>query len=60
MWSKLSSFSLQSIQKNPGFLSLRRIEAARNIASTVASSSNKVFLDANQLLLNVDEYQPNK
>jgi len=43
----------QAVQKNPGFLNLRRIDAARNIAGTISQSSNKVFLDANSLMLDV-------
>lgn len=34
------------------FLQLRRLEAAREIAQTVANSSNRVMLDADSLLLN--------
>jgi prohibitin 2 len=45
----------ESIQQNPAFLTLRKIEAAREIAGTVASSSNRVFLDADSLLLNLSE-----
>merc|ERR1712086_1023678 len=44
-----------AIKDNPGFLELRKIEAAREIASTIASSSNKVFLEAGSLLLNVQD-----
>lgn len=45
----------KAIQQNPAFLTLRRIEAAREIAGTVASSSNRVFLSADSLLLNLGE-----
>jgi prohibitin 2 len=44
----------QALASNPAFLSLRRIEAAREIAATVASSANRVFLNADSLLLNLD------
>eukprot|EP00053_Salpingoeca_punica_P007005 m.64924 g.64924 ORF g.64924 m.64924 type:complete len:294 (-) comp13957_c1_seq1:263-1144(-) len=44
----------KAVQENPGFLQLKKIEAAREIANVVANSSNRVFLDANSLLLNVD------
>lgn len=47
----------EAIRQNPGFLQLRRIDAAREIAATVANSTNRVYLDSNQLLLNVDEFQ---
>ncbi|KAK9915078.1 hypothetical protein WJX75_004457 [Coccomyxa subellipsoidea] len=43
-----------AIQQNPAFLTLRKIEAARDIASTIASSSNRVLLNADSLLLNLD------
>lgn len=43
----------QSVKKNPGFLNLRRIDAARDIADIVSSSGNKVYLNADSLLLNL-------
>lgn len=46
----------EAIAQNPGFLQLRRIDAAREIATTLSQSSNRVFLDSNQLLLNVDNF----
>lgn len=42
-----------SVKNNPGFMSLRRIEAAQEIATTVARSGNKVYLNADSLLLNL-------
>lgn len=45
----------QAIQQNPAFLTLRKIEAARDIASTIAHSANRVFLNADSLLLNLGE-----
>lgn len=44
-----------AVQQNPAFLTLRKIEAAREIASTVAASNNRVFLSADSLLLNLGE-----
>jgi len=44
-----------AMRQNKGFLSLRRLEAARDIASILAQSDNKVMLDAQTLLLNVTE-----
>jgi prohibitin 2 len=44
-----------AIQQNPAFLTLRKIEAAREIAATIASSANRVFLNADSLLLNLGE-----
>ena len=43
----------EAMAKNPAFLQLRRTEAAREIANTIAKSQNKVILDANALLLNL-------
>lgn len=42
-----------AVRKNPGFMKLRRIDAARDIADIVAKSSNKVYLNADSLLLNL-------
>ena len=43
----------QAVKKNPGFMKLRRIDAARDIADVVAKSGNKVYLSADSLLLNL-------
>jgi len=43
----------RAIANNPGFLELRRIDAARNVASTMSKSANRVFLDSNTLMLNL-------
>ncbi len=40
------------MRQNKGFLELRRLEAAREIASTLANSGNKIMLDSESLLLN--------
>jgi prohibitin 2 len=45
----------QAIANNPAFITLRRIEAAREIAHTIANSANKVFLNSDDLLLNLQE-----
>lgn len=42
-----------SIKNNPGFIQLRRIEAAKEIAEVVNKSPNKLFLSADSLMLNV-------
>lgn len=42
-----------AIKNNPGFVQLRRIEAAKEIATTVSQSSNKIYLSADTLLLNL-------
>ncbi|KAJ8510557.1 hypothetical protein OPV22_000991 [Ensete ventricosum] len=45
----------QSIANNPAFLALRQIEAAREIAHTIANSSNRVFLQSDDLLLHLQD-----
>ena len=37
---------------NPSFMTLRKIDAARDIAQTVSKSANRVYLNADNLLLN--------
>ncbi|RCH91180.1 prohibitin subunit [Rhizopus azygosporus] len=44
----------EAIKNKPGFLELKRIEAAREIASIISRSGNKVMLDADTLLLNIN------
>jgi prohibitin 2 len=41
------------MKKSPAFIQLRRIEAARDIATALATSRNKAYLDAETLLLNL-------
>lgn len=45
----------QAIANNPAFITLRKIEAAREIAHTISNSANKVFLHSDDLLLNLQE-----
>jgi len=45
----------EAIASNPAFLTLRRIEAARSIAATIANSQNRVMLSADSLLLNLQD-----
>jgi len=45
-----------AMKENPGFLQLRRIEAAREIANVVSKSANSVFLEAGTLLLNLGSH----
>ncbi|XP_059426178.1 prohibitin-2-like [Carassius carassius] len=45
----------KAVTKNPGYLKLRRIRAAQNIAKTVAASQNRVFLSADSLVLNLQD-----
>jgi len=43
----------KAVKKNPGFMKLRRIDAARDIADIVSKSGNKIYLNADSLLLNL-------
>lgn len=45
----------QAISSNPAFITLRKIEAAREIAHTISNSANKVYLNSDDLLLNLQE-----
>jgi hypothetical protein len=45
----------KAIANKPAFLALRQIEAAREIANTMATSNNRVFLDSNDLLLGLQQ-----
>ena len=42
----------EAVRQNKGFIQLRKMEAAREIAHTVANGGIKVMLDADSLLLN--------
>jgi len=39
--------------RSPAFLDLRRIEAAREIATIMAKSRNRIFLESDTLLMNL-------
>lgn len=43
----------EAIAKNPGYLKLRKIRAAQQIARTMARSQNTVYLNASSLMLNI-------
>ncbi|XP_059277001.1 prohibitin-1, mitochondrial-like [Lycium ferocissimum] len=45
----------EAIANNPAFITLRKIEAARDIANTISNSANKVYLSADDLLLNLQD-----
>ncbi|KAK6927592.1 Band 7 domain [Dillenia turbinata] len=45
----------EAIAKNPAFLTLRKIENAREIAKKIATSANKVYLKSDDLLLNLQD-----
>lgn len=43
----------QAISTNPAFITLRKIEASREIAQTISYGSNKAILNSDDLLLNL-------
>ena len=45
----------RAIQNNPGFVQLRRIDAAKAVATSIAESQNAVYLPAEALMLNLAE-----
>ena len=49
----------EAIANNPSFITLRKIEAAREIAGTISNSANRVFLNSDDLLLNLQEMDLN-
>jgi len=45
----------KAIANNPGFVQLRRIDAAKAVANSIAESSNSVYLPSDALMLNLQE-----
>ncbi|KAK9942326.1 hypothetical protein M0R45_007997 [Rubus argutus] len=45
----------EAIANNPAFITLRKIEAAREIANTISNAANKVYLSSDDLLLNLQD-----
>lgn len=45
----------EAVRDNPGYLQLRKLEAAREIAGTLSKSTNRLYLDGQSLLLNVQD-----
>lgn len=45
----------QAIGRNPGYLKLRKLKAASNIATTISSSNNRAFLNASSLMLDITD-----
>lgn len=51
--SKSAEMIGKAMANNPGYIELRQLDAARDISTTVSSSNNRVYLDADGLLLNI-------
>ncbi|ESN96029.1 hypothetical protein HELRODRAFT_185064 [Helobdella robusta] len=45
----------EAISKNPGYLKLKKIRTAQNIARTIAASRNRVYVQSGSLMLNVSD-----
>lgn len=43
-----------AVKKNPGFLELRHLEAAKQISETLSKSKNTIYLDSGALLMNLE------
>jgi len=43
----------EAMRENPGYIELRQLDAARQVADTIAKSQNKVYLESDSLLLNI-------
>ncbi|NWV00095.1 PHB2 protein, partial [Upupa epops] len=43
------------VVRNPGYIKLRKIRAAQNISKTIAGSQNRVYLTADNLVLNLQD-----
>ncbi|CAB0033629.1 unnamed protein product [Trichogramma brassicae] len=44
-----------AVSQNPGYLKLRKIRAAQNISRTISHSQNRVYLNGNSLMLNIQD-----
>ncbi|XP_072206890.1 prohibitin-2 [Excalfactoria chinensis] len=45
----------EALSRNPGYIKLRKIRAAQNISKTIAGSQNRVYLTADNLVLNLQD-----
>lgn len=53
--AKAATLLGEAMHENAGYLKLRRIRAAQKVARVIAHSQNKVYLNANNLLLNIKD-----
>ncbi|XP_044590065.1 prohibitin-2 [Cotesia glomerata] len=44
-----------AVGQNPGYLKLRKLRAAQSISRTIASSQNRVYLNGNNLMMNIHD-----
>uniref|UniRef100_A0A4X2K9I9 Prohibitin n=1 Tax=Vombatus ursinus TaxID=29139 RepID=A0A4X2K9I9_VOMUR len=45
----------EALSKNPGYIKLRKIQAAQNITKTITTSQNRICLTADNLVLNLQD-----
>ena len=43
----------EALSQNPGYIKLRKIPAAQNTSKTIATSQNRIYLTADNLVLNL-------
>lgn len=51
--SKSAELVGEAIKNNPAFVQLRRLDTAKEIATLISRSANKVYLNSDSLLLNL-------
>ena len=45
----------EAIKRNPGYIELRQLDAAKEIGKIISSGANRVYLDSDSLLLNITQ-----
>ena len=45
----------EAVKKNPGYIELRQLDAAKDIGKIISSGVNRVYLDSDSLLLNITQ-----
>eukprot|EP00800_Vazella_pourtalesii_P017800 TRINITY_DN5578_c0_g1_i1.p1 TRINITY_DN5578_c0_g1~~TRINITY_DN5578_c0_g1_i1.p1 ORF type:complete len:292 (+),score=59.65 TRINITY_DN5578_c0_g1_i1:117-992(+) len=50
----------KAVQSHPGYLKLRRLKSAQEIARIISSSHNRAYLDARNLMLNLGDFNQEK
>ena len=50
----------KAVQSHPGYLKLRRLKSAQEIARVISNSQNRAYLDARSLMLNLEDFNKDK
>jgi len=53
--AKAATLIGQAVKENPGYLKLRKIRTAQRVAHVMAQSQNRMYLNAGQLMLNIQD-----